>query len=235
MGKLPRKVAMADQRNELTVLFREYKGTKYIPSTMHKAIKWSKTDPFLEWDGLNVECSRKISTPKNQHTISPKDLAPRKRKMPGTFCCPMPKLKMIKLESTSMDDAEPHSVNIPIGMQWQNNSCAYNAVFTILFNVWRENPLSTQVDWQEIQSVELNELLNVFQSHESIPDGPSGPRYTLDQIGEYMRRRLARISASFTFGEYASVHSLLDCFLTSDAHVTYSERFWPCSGQAGVV
>ncbi|KAF8225702.1 hypothetical protein L208DRAFT_1504476 [Tricholoma matsutake] len=217
MGKLPRKVTMADQRNQLIVLFREYKGTNYIPSTMHKAIKWSKTVPFPSIRrGPNKLHSRKISTPKNQHTISPKDLAPRKRKMLGTFCCPMPKLKMIKLESTSMDDAEPHSVNIPIGMQWQNNSCAYDAIFTILFNVWRKNPLSTQVDWQEIQSVELNELLNVFQLHESIPDGPSGPQYTLDQIREYMRHCLAQISASFTFSEYASVHSLLDCFLTCD-------------------
>jgi hypothetical protein len=189
MGKLPRKVAMADRRNQLIVLFREHKGTKYIPSTVHKAIKWSKTDPFLQWDGLNVEwsvvdkkrskqvvvdekphpnmdgsipSSKKISTPKNQHTISPKDFAPRKRKMSGTFCGPVPKLKMVKLESTSTDDAELHSVNIPVGTQWQNNSCAYDAVFTILFNVWRENPISMQADWQEIQSVELNELLNAF-------------------------------------------------------------------------
>ena len=44
-----------------------------------------------------------------------------------------------------------------------------------------------------------------------------------------MRHHLARISPSFTFGEYASVHSLLDCFLTSDAlsHVTFSEWFCP--------
>ena len=27
----------------------------YIPSGMHKAIRWSKTDPFLEWEDLNVE------------------------------------------------------------------------------------------------------------------------------------------------------------------------------------
>jgi hypothetical protein len=73
----------------------------------------------------------------------------------------------------------------------------------------------------------LNELLTAFQSHESIPGGHSGPQYTLDQIREYIRCCLARISPNFTFGEYASVHSLLDYFLTSDAHVTFSERFCP--------
>jgi hypothetical protein len=62
----------------------------------------------------------------------------------------------------------------------------------------------------------------------------------LDQIREYMRRRLARISASFTFGEYTSAHLLLNCFLTSDAQVTYSTGpavlpFWSRRGQAGAV
>jgi hypothetical protein len=41
-----------------------------------------------------------------------------------------------------------------------------------------------------------------------------------------MRRHLARLSSNFTFGEYASVHSLADYFLTSTAHVTSSE--WLC-------
>jgi hypothetical protein len=55
MGKLPRRIAMADRRNHLIALFREHKGVNYIPSTMHKAIQWSKTDPFLECEGSDVE------------------------------------------------------------------------------------------------------------------------------------------------------------------------------------
>ena len=40
---------MADRRNTLIKLFHKWKGEKYIPSAMHSAIRWSKTDPFLEY------------------------------------------------------------------------------------------------------------------------------------------------------------------------------------------
>ena len=49
-GKLPRKVVMGDHRNTLITLFREYKGLEYMPPRIHNAIKWSKRDPWLEWD-----------------------------------------------------------------------------------------------------------------------------------------------------------------------------------------
>ena len=48
-GKLPRSIAMADHRNILIDLFEKHKGENYMPSTMHKAICWSKSDLFLEW------------------------------------------------------------------------------------------------------------------------------------------------------------------------------------------
>ena len=37
-------------------------------------------------------------------------------------------------------------MNVPIGTQWQNNSCAYDAVITILFNIWHDNPDATSED-----------------------------------------------------------------------------------------
>ena len=53
--KLPRKVAMGDRRNILIDKFREYKGKSYMPLNMHKAIRWSKSDPFLEWQDSGVD------------------------------------------------------------------------------------------------------------------------------------------------------------------------------------
>ena len=82
-------------------------------------------------------------------------------------------------------------------------------LFLPYFNVWQEDDDSNQAGWQEIQSVQLDELLSVFRSHESIPGRPSGPQYMLDQIREYMRHRLARMSASFRFGECALTVGLL--------------------------
>ncbi|KAF8809764.1 hypothetical protein BYT27DRAFT_7008824, partial [Phlegmacium glaucopus] len=50
--KLPRKIAMADRRNLIIDLYRDYKGKNYIPSMTHSAIRWSKSDPFLEWQDV---------------------------------------------------------------------------------------------------------------------------------------------------------------------------------------
>ena len=46
--RLPINIAMADHRNDLIDLFRKWKGENYMLSTMDSAIRWSKTDPFLE-------------------------------------------------------------------------------------------------------------------------------------------------------------------------------------------
>jgi len=46
--KLPRKVAIADHRNPLIALFREYKGLQYMPSMIHDTLRWSKWDLWLE-------------------------------------------------------------------------------------------------------------------------------------------------------------------------------------------
>ena len=45
---IPRSITMADCRNTLIDLFHAHKGKNYMPSTMHKAIHWSASDPFLE-------------------------------------------------------------------------------------------------------------------------------------------------------------------------------------------
>lgn len=89
----------------------------YIPSTMHKAIRWSKNDPFLEWDHLDRKWSivnkrgckqaattkpdmdgsipspKKIvlDTLRNKHMI-PKENTPKKRKRSEMFCDNLQKL-----------------------------------------------------------------------------------------------------------------------------------------------
>ncbi|KAF8222906.1 hypothetical protein L208DRAFT_1319840 [Tricholoma matsutake] len=53
-GKLPRNIAMAKHRNPMIGLFREYRGSRYVPCTAHNAVRWSKADPFLEWEEREV-------------------------------------------------------------------------------------------------------------------------------------------------------------------------------------
>ncbi|KAF8238908.1 hypothetical protein L208DRAFT_1240093 [Tricholoma matsutake] len=54
-GKLPAHMAQADRRNSLISLYRQLKGEDYMPPTIHKAIRWGASDPFLEWPHSNME------------------------------------------------------------------------------------------------------------------------------------------------------------------------------------
>ncbi|KAF8809765.1 hypothetical protein BYT27DRAFT_7019149, partial [Phlegmacium glaucopus] len=107
-------------------------------------------------------------------------------------------------------------------------SCAYDAVITILFNIWLENPVTVTEDWNEIQCNLLDLLTQCFHSHESMVDGSaSSRRFSLDQIRDFMRRHLARISANFTFGSYASVHCIFEQFLCTQQPVLVADTICP--------
>lgn len=276
--KLPTKVAMADRRNILIDLFREYKGKNYIPSTTHVAIRWSKTDPFLEWPHATESDWRLISSstkttiargsrtqavlvpesapaspaaPKTPQSAVPGPTIPhcprlnlkRKRsyEIPaGTS--PKPKLNLKKARFHDALATDPFSepelrltttqTNVPVGTQWHNNSCAYDAVITILFNIWRDDPDATTDDWHEFRCDMLDSLSQAFHRHDSMQVVRSAPssvsrQFTLDQIRDFFRRRLARISPQFTFGRYASVHCIFEQFLQTDDPVIVSDIVCP--------
>jgi hypothetical protein len=48
--------------------------------------------------------------------------------------------KRLKGSVSNMENYVSSESFVPIGLQWRNNSCVYDAILTILFNVWRENP-----------------------------------------------------------------------------------------------
>lgn len=45
-------------------------------------------------------------------------------------------LKKLKFNHDTINPSEAIHLSIPIGTQWQNNSCAYDAVYTVLFNIY---------------------------------------------------------------------------------------------------
>ncbi|KAF8230319.1 hypothetical protein L208DRAFT_1476726 [Tricholoma matsutake] len=69
-GKLPVHMVQADRRNSLIAMYRQLKGEDYMPPTVHKAIRWGPSDPFLEWPHSNMEWalvdkSTKTTSPDN--------------------------------------------------------------------------------------------------------------------------------------------------------------------------
>jgi hypothetical protein len=169
-GKLPVQVAMGDQRNTMVDSFHRYKGMTYMPAAMHRSMHWSKYNPFLEskdfvWYSscdpakqVSVDfdvkknslytalspCMPKISSPAKP------DLALKcKHSYIPSADIDMHPLKKLKFDHVASTSCGLH-VNVPIGTQWHNNSCAYDATSTRLFNIWHEVPTSMTVSWQAI-------------------------------------------------------------------------------------
>ena len=59
-----------EMRHELISSFRHWKGRNFVPSTFHKAICWSKTDPFVEGHPVQLPDNADPSTSKYKTTSS---------------------------------------------------------------------------------------------------------------------------------------------------------------------
>ena len=108
--------------------------------------------------------------------------------------------------TVTMTESDPVlRLDVPLGTRWSNNSCAYDAVFVILFNIWRENPIASSTLWRTLESELLDMLITSFETHVSFhASGTSqqSQHFSLEEIKDFMRRRLARISTEFIFGHY---------------------------------
>jgi hypothetical protein len=143
-------------------------------------------------------------------------------------------IKKVKFCHNAATDATsasaPVQLNIPLGTQWQNNSCAYDAIITILFNMWSDpNPATTSLE--HTQCVMFDALIKCFHSHESRQVESQTPVFSLEQIREFFRRHIARTAQEFTFGSYASVQSIGEHLFRTQEVITTSNVF--CSESGG--
>ena len=265
--KLPTRIAMADRRNTLIKLFIEWKGEKYMPSKIHPAIRWCKTDPFLEsqdsvdWRVVdskmhsdtvnNLKSTTGSVVPKNpskdgesepekpvldSHVNGVPYTSELKRKRDSIV--PTKKThgigsKKVKFNHNTTDTSASVQLNIPLGTQWQNNSCAYDAIITILFNMWSDpNPATTSLE--DTHCIMFDALIKSFHSHENRQVESGTPTFSLEQIREFLRRRLARTSQEFSFGSYASVQSIAEYIFSSREVITTSHIFCSSSEEHNV-
>ena len=140
-----------------------------------------------------------------------------------------PRIKKVKFSHDDHDlTDDPVQLNIPLSTHWENNSCAYDTIVTILFNIWHEDAISETESWHELQSELLDSLTQGFHKHEDIQVASASVRtFTLEQIRDFIRRHLARVSTEFTFGSYASVHSITEKLLETSEPVTTSDLYCP--------
>ncbi|PPR07900.1 hypothetical protein CVT24_002813, partial [Panaeolus cyanescens] len=121
--KLPDSIR-GETRNRLIKTYRAYKGDHFVPSGVHKAIRWNKRNPFLE--PVILTTHRNNDEKKNMQDTERTDLNTHtipqngKRRRSGISLPTTPdgatlrKKRNIRKSSPRM---EP-------GLVWQNNSCA---------------------------------------------------------------------------------------------------------------
>src|SRR6202034_3097665 len=55
------------------------------------------------------------------------------------------------LSKPGSNTTEHHTpIGSPRGSQWSNNSCAFDAVLSVLYNVWQENAVERTAQFKEI-------------------------------------------------------------------------------------
>lgn len=92
----------------------------------------------------------------------------------------------------------------PSGTQWRNNSCAYNAVVTILLNVWMDQPMGRSQTYRDMNNELLGPLADGFARHNN---GTTG----LNDVHDILKRKLQRLnSLVFAWGMEVSVHTVVE-------------------------
>ena len=102
----------------------------------------------------------------------------------------------------------------PVGTPWSNNSCAYDVVVTIFFNIWYNAQHAHQLLWAATGNNLMTSLLDGFQNHTN-RTSTSSHSLSLETIRDNFRQLLANISSDFEFGEFASAHDILEQLLES--------------------
>ncbi|EIW51338.1 uncharacterized protein TRAVEDRAFT_77434, partial [Trametes versicolor FP-101664 SS1] len=146
LGKISPKVT-GITRNELVHSFRKWKGEKFMPKTMHRALTWNVGDPFPIEDIQADAPWQMVEKAKPKDKKQPKSDVPDQPKKTAGYVA----AKGTQALSVREDDSDAVGAKKPrgkqvhaevnfIGFKWDNAnySCAYDSPLTILLSVYTE-------------------------------------------------------------------------------------------------
>jgi hypothetical protein len=226
-GTLPVQV-IGDRRNTLIAAFRVLKRNNYVPPNVHPAVKWSKSDPLVQtdltdvpWDILRIKNQSKSSSLPTDVSCPSTLSKSSKRKVSAGAVQSEGLIKKRKLTQQSTPNSSQDLIVTPYSVQWFNNSCAYDSVISILFNLWNEDKIRWSTCFAELNQTYLLTLSNAFHRHVA-------GEYNLYEVREFLRRTLHRDSPDqFQWGELTSVHALFDYILKTPFQTTSSQTCCP--------
>ncbi|KAJ3912530.1 hypothetical protein F5877DRAFT_53932, partial [Lentinula edodes] len=234
-GKLDPSV-IGNTRNLLIESFLAWKGANYVPSLVHPAIKWSTSDPYVlqensltTWSLIDKKNFAKLikqkrdallNTKSHAHNIDTQKIKPASHISEEpvaavTLASHEPELATDDPKKTATAHDKKHQ-DAPLGMVWSNNSCAFDAVLTILRLIWVESKYNGD------DFTLLPKVMEGFQEHQL-------GLQSLESVRDNLRLLLQRLNPrEFTFGAFCSVGALLEELLKLKSHLPFMSSKLKC-------
>ncbi|KAM6491248.1 hypothetical protein JOM56_013487, partial [Amanita muscaria] len=219
-GKLPACVA-GNIRKELIAGFRAWKGEHFIPQGVHKSIRWSKSDPIQKLgrpqpadDSVSIELGNSVNLLDELQCKDTQRCRKRRYKADEEVHPEYSQqIKKIKTSSSGIKDSvvpensTARQVNIPLGLRWKENSCAYDATLTILYNAWQEDPT---VMTDHFAAMSLDTMFKLSDGFLKVLNGLAD----FNDVRDALRNELAaRWPLEFCWGRQIPIDMLLDRLL----------------------
>lgn len=158
-------------------------GHSYVPASMHPSLVWNATNPFKQDSSENLEWKiignnkKKVEDPidtKATDTSKPDkkenlpNLVSKKRKLLSEFDDDSGPLK----KKGHKDPSEKPNLHltppVPEQFTWNENSCAFDAYFSVLYALWNTNTQKWTETFQQINKEFLGEF---SESLETVRNG----------------------------------------------------------------
>ncbi|PBK89371.1 hypothetical protein ARMGADRAFT_935961, partial [Armillaria gallica] len=199
-GTLPSNVSGLT-RNELIAAYQKYRGETYVSQHMHVALRWNKATPWLAPEPIpDIPSTNRADRHKNlkRKTFHDEALSIRR----GTA-----KRNRLLNGSNNVDSVAP------IGLVWQNNSCAYDCVLTILCQVWREDVDLWSNMFAEVNTDWMGRLSNMLRRY-------TAGLTSFENVRDELRRKYAILDpVHMQYGLFTYVGKVLQPLFLNDRPV----------------
>ena len=224
-GQLPDHIE-GNLRNPLIRSYQKWKGTSYVPSGTHKALKWTATDPLpllpvitdSPWQILKDVDTKKMNLNENTNEAITSSFIPAK----GTVAISSKKRKLnekMPVKSSKKSRATYHSNgSAPIGLIWDgdNYSCAYDALFTILYEIWSSDHKLWTDRFRKINRTMMKSLALGFKKYME-------NKSTFEDVRDKVRNQLHnKYKEKFPYGTTGTSVSALTSEMLFSKHVAFS-------------
>jgi hypothetical protein len=191
-GLLPDHV-QGKWRNNLIREYQKLKGTSHVPPKTDSVLSWSSQDPLRLLPVVTDSPWQVVDRSKGKKKLTESPLKTSSF-VPAQGSVPVLLSKKHKLDEDEEDDNQlaakkqktqtDNLVEItgPVGLQWdgENYSCAYDSLFSILYDIWKDDPRVWSTTFKHINNRFLGSLASGFKK-------VTNKKSTLEQVRDIIR------------------------------------------------